>query len=372
MNLASDKDYNSRNGSQNTLACSEAQSSAKAVTAKSLAMECTNCHELQKRCRLLPRRHPILGIKLHVLLQAVEVRRSLCRRVIQPTWRPKHIRCTIVMLSSRCKSLQRRDLSTQTSIACGTAPSAVQCSRNRPRDITRYSHVALRRPKQARHVHPSNRPTSQNQTNFFKPLTKNPFISASKCTRKTNKNHSTILTIKLSSKSHKSTRLTFPREEEEEAHQQQHKQKQHYFKRTFTATKKKHFFLFFFFPLPVPVCIWRVQPRSLSAKCRVPHRGGEHTTQNPFQSITLSLELLARRCRGHSHKRVSACACVSLRPAASVQPLSCFIVHRVEICSILRVSNARYSLPRFAPSFFLFFFFLFFFWWWGAAFRPDF
>jgi hypothetical protein len=137
-------------------------------------------------------------------LQAVEVRRSLCRRVIQPTWRPKHIRRTIVMLSSRCKSLQRRVLSTQTSIACGTAPSAVQCSRNRPRDITRYSHVALRRPKQARHVHLSNRPTSQNQTNSLKPLTKNPFISASKRTRKTNKNHSTTLTIKLSSKSHKS------------------------------------------------------------------------------------------------------------------------------------------------------------------------
>ncbi len=354
MNLASDKDDNSRNGSQNTLACSEAQSSAKAVTAKSLAMECTNCHELQKRCRLLPRRHPILGIKLHVLLQAVEVGRSFCRRVIQPTWRPKHIRCTIVMLSSRCKSLQRRNLSTQTSIACGTAPSTVQCSRNRPRDITRYSHVALRHPKQARHVHFSNRPTSQNQKNSFKPLTKNPFISASKCTRKTNKNHSTILTIKLSSKSHKSTRLTFPREEEEE--------------------KKKLFSVFFFFFfLPVPVCIWRYQARSLSAKCRVPHRGGEHTTQNLFQSITLSLELLASRCCGHSHKRVCVCACVSapcrLRAAA-------FLLHRpsCEIYSILRVSNARYSLPRciLCPIFFPFFFFsFFFFWWWGAV-RPDF
>jgi hypothetical protein len=193
VNLASDKDDNSRNGSQDTLACSEAQSSAKAVTAKSLAMECTNCHELQKRCRLLPRRHPILGIKLHVLLQTVEVRRSLCRRVIQPTWRPKYIRCTIVMLSSRCKSLQRRDLSTQTSIACGAAPSAVQCSRNRSRDITRYSHVALRRPKQARHVHLSNP--------------------------------------------------------------------------------------------PVPVCIWRYQPRSLSAKCRVPHVGGDHTRDAKSLSI---------------------------------------------------------------------------------------
>jgi hypothetical protein len=109
---------------------------------------------------------------------------------------------------------------------------------------------------------------------------------------KQTKNHSTILTIKLSSKSHKSTRLTFPREEEEEEEDEEaHQEQQHYFKRTFTPKKKKLFFLFFFFfPLPVPVCIWRYQPRSLSAKCRVPHRGGEHTTQNPFQSITLSLE----------------------------------------------------------------------------------
>lgn len=309
MNLASDEDDNSRNGSQNTLACSEAQSSAKAVTAKSLAMECTNCHELQKRCRLLPRRHPILGIKLHVLLQAVEVRRSLCRRVIQPTWRPKHIRCTIVMLSSRCKSLQRRVLSTQTSIACGTAPSAVQCSRNRPGDITRYSHVALRRPKQARHVHLSNRPTSQNQTNSSKPLTKNPFISASKCTRKTNKNHSTILTIKLSSKSHKSTSLTFPREEEEEeAHQQQ----QHYFKRTFTAQKKAFFsFLFFFSSYLSQYASGGISRALFRLNVGYPIDDENTRRKNPFQSITLSLELLTSRCCGHSHKRVSVCACVS-------------------------------------------------------------
>jgi hypothetical protein len=316
VNLASDKDDNSRNGSQNTLACSEAQSSAKAVTAKSLAMECTNCHELQKRCRLLPRRHPILRIKLHVLLQAVEVRRSLCRRVIQPTWRPKHIRCTIVMLSSRCKSLQRRVLSTQTSIACGTAPSAVQCSRNRPRDITRYSHVALRRPKQARHVHLSNRPTSQNQTNSSKPLTKNPFISASKCSRKTNKNHSTILTIKLSSKSHKSTGLTFPREEEEEeeeeeAHQQQ--QQQHYFKRTFTAQKKGFFPFLFFFSSYLSQYASGGISRALF-RLNVGYPIDEENTRRkiPFNQSHYHLSYwLVVVVDTHSHKRVSVCACVS-------------------------------------------------------------
>jgi hypothetical protein len=66
---------------------------------------------------------------------------------------------------------------------------------------------------------------------------------------KQTKNHSTILTIKLSSKSHKSTRLTFPREEEEEEEEDEeaHQEQQHYFKRTFTPKKKSFFFCFFFF-----------------------------------------------------------------------------------------------------------------------------